>query len=273
VNSPGRLLAQLPSVYHASKDLQALLAALETILFGTADPELSEDDMRAVGEALQARGYKPGVIDGTANDETRAAIRAFQRDNRLSITGEVDQKTADRLGVTITDPALERKIARMHTYFDPFLTPVEFLPWLGQWVALSHGLGLTEKQQRRLVGTIVPLYAWRGTKRYLIELLKFYLPPGADARVDDQEFSGFRIGVAALGMDTWLERDRPFWFKVTIRLADTARAAEERPLGRNEWQEQLQQVVRRVIELAKPAHTSYDLDWAWAEENSDSIDV
>jgi phage tail-like protein len=269
VNSPGRLLAQLPSVYHASKDLQALLAALETILLGTADPELSEEDMRAVEEALQARGYKPGVIDGNANDETRAAIRAFQRDNRLSITGEVDQKTADRLGVTITDPALERKIARIHTYFDPLLTPGEFLPWLGQWVALSHELGLTEKQQRRLVGTVVPLYAWRGTKRYLIELLKFYLPPGADARVDDQEFSGFKIGVAQLGMDTWLERDRPFWFKVTIRVPSSGTDAHRGP----QWQEESQKLVRRVIELAKPAHTVYDLDWAWAEEKSDSIDV
>jgi murein L,D-transpeptidase YcbB/YkuD len=63
--------------------------------------ELSKNDMRAVEEALQTKGYKPGKIDGVADDEARAAIRAFQKDNGLPVTGMVDQKTADRLGVKI----------------------------------------------------------------------------------------------------------------------------------------------------------------------------
>jgi peptidoglycan hydrolase-like protein with peptidoglycan-binding domain len=64
-------------------------------------PELSKNDMRAVEEALQRKGYKPGKIDGVADDEARTAIRAFQKDNGLPVTGMVDQKTADRLGVKI----------------------------------------------------------------------------------------------------------------------------------------------------------------------------
>lgn len=64
-------------------------------------PELSKNDMRAVEEALQAKGYKPGKIDGVADDQARAAIRAFQKDHSLSVTGMVDQKTADQLGVRI----------------------------------------------------------------------------------------------------------------------------------------------------------------------------
>jgi peptidoglycan hydrolase-like protein with peptidoglycan-binding domain len=65
-------------------------------------PELSRNDMRAVEEALHAKGYNPGKVDGVADDATRAAIRAFQKDNGFSITGMVDQKTADRLGVKIS---------------------------------------------------------------------------------------------------------------------------------------------------------------------------
>ena len=65
-------------------------------------PELSKNDMRAVEEALQTKGYKPGKIDGVADDEARAAIRAFQQDNGFSVTGMIDQKTADRLGVRIS---------------------------------------------------------------------------------------------------------------------------------------------------------------------------
>jgi hypothetical protein len=65
-------------------------------------PELSRNDMRAVEEALHAKGYNPGKVDGVADDATRAAIRAFQKDNGFPITGMVDQKTADRLGVRIS---------------------------------------------------------------------------------------------------------------------------------------------------------------------------
>jgi peptidoglycan hydrolase-like protein with peptidoglycan-binding domain len=64
-------------------------------------PGLSKSDMRKVEEALQAKGYKVGKIDGMADDEARKAISAFQKDNGLSITGTVDERTADKLGVRI----------------------------------------------------------------------------------------------------------------------------------------------------------------------------
>jgi peptidoglycan hydrolase-like protein with peptidoglycan-binding domain len=65
-------------------------------------PELSKNDMQKVEEALQAKGYKVGKIDGTADDDARKAIRSFQKDSGLPITGMVDQRTADRLGVRIS---------------------------------------------------------------------------------------------------------------------------------------------------------------------------
>jgi peptidoglycan hydrolase-like protein with peptidoglycan-binding domain len=65
-------------------------------------PELSKNDMKAVEEALQAKGYKVGKVDGIADNDTRAAIRAFQKDSGTSMTGMVDQKTADQLGVKIS---------------------------------------------------------------------------------------------------------------------------------------------------------------------------
>ncbi len=65
-------------------------------------PELSKNDMKAVEEALQAKGYKVGKVDGIADNDTRQAIRAFQKDSGFSMTGMVDQKTADQLGVKIS---------------------------------------------------------------------------------------------------------------------------------------------------------------------------
>lgn len=65
-------------------------------------PELSKNDIRVVEKALQAKGYKVGKIDGAADNEFRTAIRAFQKDTGLTVTGMVDQETADQLGVKIS---------------------------------------------------------------------------------------------------------------------------------------------------------------------------
>ena len=63
--------------------------------------ELSKDDMRKVEEALKTKGYDPGKIDGVVDDTNRAAIRSFQKDKSLPVTGTVDKRTAQELGVSI----------------------------------------------------------------------------------------------------------------------------------------------------------------------------
>ena len=71
----------------------------------TGTPELSKSDMQKVEEALRAKGYQVGKIDGMADDDARKAIRSFQQDSGLPITGMVDQRTADRLGVKLSAKA------------------------------------------------------------------------------------------------------------------------------------------------------------------------
>ncbi|MDU8927585.1 peptidoglycan-binding protein [Alisedimentitalea sp. MJ-SS2] len=46
-----------------------------------------------VEQILAGRGMKPGATDGKFTRETRRAIRRFQRENGLNVTGYVDQKT------------------------------------------------------------------------------------------------------------------------------------------------------------------------------------
>ena len=67
--------------------------------------ELSKNDMRIVEEALKAKGYNPGKIDGVVDDANRAAIRSFQKDKSLPVTGTVDKRTAEELGVSISKAA------------------------------------------------------------------------------------------------------------------------------------------------------------------------
>lgn len=157
--------------------------------------------------------------------------------------------------------ALEPQIAGIHTYFDAAETPDEFLPWLAEWVALTHRIGVSPKRQRELVARIVPLYAKRGTKVYLTQLLKFFSPEGADITIDDHELPGLIVGTAEIGVDSWLEPDRAFWFKVKIRAPSPDGNTARQTQLHNEWQER----ARQVINLAKPAHTMYQLDWAFKD--------
>lgn len=52
-----------------------------------------------VQNALSDQGYDPGSFDGIMGWRTREALRDFQRDNGLAVTGRIDRATADALGI------------------------------------------------------------------------------------------------------------------------------------------------------------------------------
>ena len=54
--------------------------------------------------ALARRAISSGSIDGVNGSQTRAALLAFQRENKLSLTGELDAATRNVL--TLDDPPL-----------------------------------------------------------------------------------------------------------------------------------------------------------------------
>lgn len=127
-----------------------------------------------------------------------------------------------------------------------------FLPWLAQWVALSPFEGLNPERTSLLISRIVPLYARRGTRGYLQELLGL-LVPELVAEVDDGELPSLKLHHARLGVDSRLGGDVAFLFVVRLRSAGEPLSVQA--------QEALTRRVRSVIELAKPAHTHYWLCW------------
>lgn len=50
-------------------------------------------------ETLRDKGYYRGKVDGVFGLRTRASIRAYQKAENLPITGQIDTRTADGLGV------------------------------------------------------------------------------------------------------------------------------------------------------------------------------
>lgn len=59
---------------------------------------LSESTIKVLQEALNKQGITVKT-DGVLNDETRNALRTFQSQHHLPVTGEADKATLDKLGV------------------------------------------------------------------------------------------------------------------------------------------------------------------------------
>lgn len=121
---------------------------------------------------------------------------------------------------------LARQIDQMYAYFDPRLTPRDFLPWLGTWVDLVLDENWPEARRRELVAHAAELYRRRGTAGALRDYLEIY--------------TGIRPEILEDGGAA-----NPFQFTVRFHV----------PPGNL-----LDQVrIRRIIEQEKPAHTTYIL--------------
>ncbi len=57
------------------------------------------NDVKKIQEALQGKGQYGGKVDGVFGLRTRASIRGFQKAENLPVTGQLDTKTAGKLGV------------------------------------------------------------------------------------------------------------------------------------------------------------------------------
>jgi len=58
---------------------------------------IGKGDIAKAQERLNQKGYNVGTPDGIAGKKTRQAISQFQKVNGLSVTGQLDQQTLDKL--------------------------------------------------------------------------------------------------------------------------------------------------------------------------------
>ena len=159
---------------------------------------------------------------------------------------------------------LEQIIANLPNLFDPgpgqvisgstleARTPNSFLPWLAEWVALGQLQGVSEERTRELICRVVTLYYIRGTKGYLEELLGLFFPE-IHVSINDKELPSMKVGQSRIGTETRLGGDIPFCFFVVLRF-------KTKMYEQSQQHKQLLERVRSVIDLAKPAHTAYQLE-------------
>ena len=72
------------------------IAAMAPVRLAAA-PDLQ---VEAVQRRLAELGYEPGAADGVMGPRTRSAIRALQSDRGLPVSGSIDAKTLEALGLT-----------------------------------------------------------------------------------------------------------------------------------------------------------------------------
>jgi peptidoglycan hydrolase-like protein with peptidoglycan-binding domain len=58
-----------------------------------------KNEIKKMQETLRNKGYYEGKVDGVFGLRTRAGIRAYQKTEHLPITGQVDPRTAEGLGL------------------------------------------------------------------------------------------------------------------------------------------------------------------------------
>jgi phage tail-like protein len=129
---------------------------------------------------------------------------------------------------------LEEIIAEQSELFDPLTSnyKADFLPWLSQWVALTLRSDFSEEKKKEFIAKIIPLYKRRGTKDNMKKLLEMFT--GKEVVINDLE-------------------EEPYFFKVYLNLNSVKESDEQADFDRAIHQ------ACWVIDLAKPAHTRYQL--------------
>lgn len=111
--------------------LGAAGAATATPQLAQAPTQMESAYVRGVQKELLAHGYRPGPVDGLAGPQTRAAVRAYQRDAGLPATGIADKRLLDHLKFALPkvyafgEPVmghvldLQRELAERNYYLGP----------------------------------------------------------------------------------------------------------------------------------------------------------
>ena len=148
---------------------------------------------------------------------------------------------------------ITQQVDQVEYYFDPDLTPPEFVPWLASWLGLSVDESLPIDRVRTLLKNAMMLYQYRGTYAALKKYLEIYT--AGEVEIEEQRAHNFVLGAeSTLGVDIALGSDNmPNSIIVNLRLPESE-------LERNQYsQEMYHRKINEVIRTMVPAHTSIRL--------------
>ena len=148
---------------------------------------------------------------------------------------------------------IEGQVSQPDVYFDPSLTPEEFLPWMASWVGISWDENLPAGRKRALLGSAVGLYQSRGTRQALIDTLSLY--SGGRVEIIEHRAQNFILGrSASLGRTIALGTSNlPHSFIVRVQVGRDELG--DQPNSEKHYRQRLE----AMIAAHKPAHTTFEL--------------
>ena len=161
--------------------------------------------------------------------------------------------------VLFGDSGLHSTIGSLADYLDArkldaHHASVEFLPWLALWMGTTLYRQLSKGKQHDFVANASDYYRYRGTRHNLQRLLELFIGPAV--HIDEPDFLLFQVGVHSIGLEAYMQGGPPHAFRVTVTIPTTADSGHEEAGDRIR---QIEQFARAVIDLEKPAHTTYEL--------------
>jgi phage tail-like protein len=144
---------------------------------------------------------------------------------------------------------ISQQIDQAAVYFDPRLTPPEFVPWLASWFGLHVDELLPLERVRKLLENAMMLFQRRGT----FQALKTYLEIFSAGEVDIMEYQAknFILGTeTSLGMGIALgTENQPGTISINLTLPQSE-------LTRTQYSEEMyQRKISEVVRSFVPAHT------------------
>jgi len=189
--------------------------------------------------------YLPGIFQAGKEDEKYVYLGNFLKAFEKILSGRNDDGNLK---------GIEEILDNIQIYFDPYKTPLDFLPWLSGWMALTlkeeeEWNAYDSRKKRDLIARIIPLYQKRGTLEGLERYIRIYV--GEDVKISINEFlEPFCVGVTStVGMNTVVGEGRPYYFQVYMELSAPNRVLLEKK----------RRAIIDIIDLEKPAHTYYML--------------
>lgn len=139
-------------------------------------------------------------------------------------------------------------------YFDPDLTPPEFIPWLASWVGLPVDETIPLERMRALLRNATMLFQRRGTGQALKTYLEIYT--SGQVEIQERRAANFVLGPAAtLGNEIALgTANQPN--TVLLRLDIPNAELERTGYTAQTYGQKIKLLVRDII----PAHVKYDVE-------------
>ncbi|MFO7583570.1 MAG: phage tail protein [Anaerolineales bacterium] len=149
---------------------------------------------------------------------------------------------------------VNQQIEQADAYFDPDLTPPEFIPWLASWVGLPVDESIPLERMRALLNNALLFFQRRGTRQAAQTYLEIYT--GGQVEIVERRAANFVLGVSAsLGNEIALgTKNQPN--TVLIRLDIPESELERTRYSAKTYQQKISEIARGIL----PAHVRYEVE-------------